>query len=33
VTDFFKLVAKNRGAEVEFFPDGREALRWLGVDR
>jgi hypothetical protein len=32
VTDFFKLVATNRGAEVEFFSDRAEALRWLGVD-
>ncbi|HEY8562858.1 MAG TPA: hypothetical protein VIL74_20945 [Pyrinomonadaceae bacterium] len=29
--DFFKTVASNRGAKIEFFSDRRAALRWLGV--
>ncbi len=28
---FFKTVAANRGARVEFFTDRTEALKWLGV--
>lgn len=31
-TDFFKMVAANRGAKVEFFIDRKEALRWLDVE-
>jgi len=30
-SDFFKTVAANRGAKVEFFDDRAAALRWLGV--
>jgi hypothetical protein len=30
--EFFKIVASNRGAKVEFFNDRREALEWLGVE-
>lgn len=33
LSDFFKTVARNRGARVEFFTDRDEALRWLGVER
>ncbi len=29
--EFFKTVASNRGAKVEFFDDRAEALKWLGV--
>jgi hypothetical protein len=29
--EFFKTVASNRGAMVEFFTDRRVALKWLGV--
>jgi hypothetical protein len=28
---FFRTVAANRGAQIEFFTDRAEALRWLGV--
>lgn len=31
-SEFFKTVAANRGAKVEFFIDRAEALRWLGVE-
>lgn len=31
LSDFFKTVAQNRGATVEFFNDLEEASRWLGV--
>ena len=31
LTEFFKTVARNRGANVEFFSDREEAFRWLGV--
>lgn len=31
-TDFFKIVALNRGVLVEFFTDRTKALQWLGVD-
>jgi hypothetical protein len=31
LTRFFKIVTSNRGVEIEFFSDRREALRWLGV--
>jgi hypothetical protein len=30
-SEFFKTVASNRGAKVEFFRDRAEALKWLGV--
>jgi len=30
-SEFFKMVASNRGAKVEFFNDRAEALEWLGV--
>ena len=30
-TQFFKDVAHNRGARIEFFSDRESALRWLGV--
>ncbi len=29
-TDFFKNVAYNRGARIEFFSDKKKALAWLG---
>ena len=29
--EFFKTVAANRGAKVEFFLDKAEALKWLGA--
>lgn len=32
ITEFFKTVATNRGARVEFFSTRAEALTWLGVD-
>ena len=32
LTSFFKAVALNRGASVEFFSDREQALRWLGLD-
>ena len=31
-SQFFKDVAQNRGARVEFFSERAEALRWLGLD-
>lgn len=31
-TDFFKNVAYNRGATIEFFNDKKKALDWLGID-
>jgi hypothetical protein len=31
MTDFFKMVASNRGVDIDFFPNRHEALRWLGV--
>jgi hypothetical protein len=31
LTEFFKTVARNRGARVQFFSDRRAALEWLGV--
>jgi hypothetical protein len=31
LTEFFKTVASNRGARVEFFSDREEAFHWLGV--
>ena len=30
ITDFFKNVAYNRGANIEFFNDKKKALAWLG---
>jgi hypothetical protein len=30
-SEFFKTVAANRGAKVEFFTDRARALEWLGV--
>lgn len=33
LTTFFKTVARNRGATVEFFQDTDEALKWLGVQK
>jgi hypothetical protein len=30
-TRFFKNVAYNRGAIIEFFSDKKEALKWLGI--
>lgn len=32
-SQFFKDVAGNRGARVEFFTEREAALRWLGMDR
>lgn len=32
-TQFFKNVAYNRGAQIEFFSDKQKALDWLGIDR
>lgn len=32
LTTFFKTVAQNRGAKVEFFSDLGEAAKWLGVE-
>lgn len=31
LSEFFKTVAHNRGATVEFFNDCEEACKWLGV--
>jgi len=31
-SEFFKMVAANRGANVEFFSARAEALKWLGVE-
>ena len=31
LSDFFKAVAKHRGARVEFFSNRKQALEWLGV--
>lgn len=31
LTEFFKTVARNRGARVEYFSEKEEALEWLGV--
>jgi hypothetical protein len=31
LTEFFKTVARNRGAMVEFFASREEAFRWLGI--
>lgn len=31
LSDFFKTVAQNRGATVEFFTDLEQAEKWLGV--
>jgi len=30
-TEFFKNVAYNRGARIEFFNDKKKALQWLGI--
>jgi hypothetical protein len=30
-TEFFKNVAYNRGATIEFFNDKQKALAWLGI--
>jgi len=30
-TQFFKNVAFNRGANIEFFNDKKKALAWLGI--
>jgi hypothetical protein len=30
-TEFFKNVAYNRGANIEFFKDKKKALDWLGI--
>jgi hypothetical protein len=30
-TEFFKNVAYNRGARIEFFNDKQKALAWLGI--
>ena len=30
ITEFFKNVAYNRGATIEFFNDKKKALAWLG---
>lgn len=30
--EFFKTVAKNRGAHVEFFTSFHHAVSWLGID-
>ena len=32
LTKFFKTAASNRGVEIEFFSDCKEALYWLGVE-
>lgn len=32
IAEFFKTVAINRGAHVEFFTDLHNAVDWLGVD-
>ena len=32
LTEFFKTVARNRGAMVEFFNTREEAFRWLGIN-
>ncbi|MBS1792465.1 MAG: hypothetical protein JSS81_01355 [Acidobacteria bacterium] len=29
--EFFKTVASNRGARIDFFEDRASALKWLGV--
>jgi hypothetical protein len=31
-TQFFKNVAFNRGANIEFFNDKKKALKWLGIE-
>lgn len=31
LTGFFKMVASNRGVEIEFFSDRQKARGWLGV--
>ncbi len=31
ITQFFKNVAYNRGARIEFFNDKKKALAWLGI--
>ena len=31
-TQFFKNVAHNRGARIEFFTNKEKALQWLGFD-
>lgn len=31
LTEFFKTVARNRGARIEYFSDKEKALEWLGV--
>ncbi len=33
LTTFFKTVARNRGATIEFFQDSDDALRWLGIQK
>lgn len=32
ITQFFKNVAYNRGAVIEFFNDKQKALEWLGIE-
>ena len=31
LTEFFKTVARNRGARIEYFSEKEKALEWLGV--
>lgn len=31
LTEFFKMVALNRGVRVEYFTDVEKALEWLGL--
>ena len=31
LTEFFKTVARNRGASIEFFSDREKAFQWLGI--
>jgi hypothetical protein len=33
LTEFFKNVAHNRGARVEYFSSRKRALEWLGVEQ
>ncbi len=33
VTTFYKTVARNRGARIEFFHNRDDALKWLGIQK
>jgi hypothetical protein len=32
LSEFYKSVASNRGAQIQFFSNREDALKWLGAD-